>query len=257
MIMNLNLHQTGLNGPGDHAMLSMMPVNGRTEITWTDLEATSQDQGVGWGVIARTGDDHAASAATMSHNGKTIVYTSTVAAGAGTISNDGPLYTVPYGNRQGGVAQPVVGANDPASHYYYPSFSADDQLLAMNLIPTGQSSYNNAGAEVYIVPAAGGTATRLAANDPPVCLGAKSPGVTNSWPKWSPSVGTVNGKTYYFLVFSSTRNAATQGPQLYVSPIVVEGGKVTTYAALYLWNQPEMEHNHTPAWDVFQLKPPS
>ncbi len=241
---------------GDHTMLTMMPINGRTEITWTDLEATSTAEGQGWGVIARTGDDHAASAATMSHNGKNIVYTSTAKADSGTVSRWGGLFTVADANRLGGAAQPVAGASDPAYHYFYPSFSADDQLLAMNQIPTGQTSYNNAVSEVYVVPAAGGTATRLAANDPPACLGAKSPGVTNSWPKWSPSVGTVKGKTYYFLVFSSTRNPASKGPQLYVSPIVVEGGKVTTYAALYLWNQPELENNHTPAWDVFQLQPP-
>lgn len=242
--------------PGDRTMLTMMPINGRTEITWTDLEATSTAEGQGWGVIARTGDDHAASAATMSHNGKTIVYTSTGNAASGTVSTSGALFTVPFANRKGGAAQPVAGASDPAYHYFYPSFSADDQLLAMNQISAGQTSYNNPVAEVYVVPAAGGTATRLAANDPPACLGVKSPGLTNSWPKWSPSVGTVKGKTYYFLVFSSTRNPASSGPQLYVSPIVVEGGKVTTYAAIYLWNQPELENNHTPAWDVFQLQPP-
>lgn len=242
--------------PGDHTMLSMMPINGRTEITWTDLEATGTAEGEGWGVIARTGDDRAASAATMSHDGKTIVYTSASSSGAGTISNDGALFTVPYGNRQGGAAQPVSGANDPGYHHFYPSFSADDQLLALNRIPAGQSSYNNPTAEVYVVPAAGGTPTRVVANDPPACLGVKSPGITNSWPKWSPSVSTVKGKTYYFMVFSSTRNPATNGPQLYVSPIVVENGVVTTYAALYLWNQPEHENNHTPAWDVFKLQPP-
>ncbi len=242
---------------GDHTMLSMMPINGRSEITWTDLEATGTTQGQGWGIIARTGDDRAASAATMSHDGKTIVYTSASSSGAGTISTDGALFTVPYANRQGGAAQPVAGASEAAYHHFYPSFSADDQLLALNRIPAGQTSYNNPTAEVYVVPAAGGTATRLIANDPPACLGTKSPGITNSWPKWSPSVGTVKGKSYYFLVFSSTRNPGSNGPQLYVSPIVVENGTVTTYAALYLWNQPELENNHTPAWDVFKLQPPS
>ncbi len=94
---------------GDHTMLSMMPVNGRTEITWTDLEATGTAQGEGWGVIARTGDDHAASAATMSHDGKTIVYTSTSNSGAGTISTDGALFTVPYTNRQAARPNPSPG----------------------------------------------------------------------------------------------------------------------------------------------------
>ena len=37
-------------------------------------------------------------------------------------------------------------------------------------------------------------------------------------------------------------------------PVLVDGeGKITTYPALYLWNQPQGEANHTPAWDLFQL----
>jgi hypothetical protein len=56
-------------------------------------------------------------------------------------------------------------------------------------------------------------------------------------------------------VFSSTRDPGGN-PQLYVTPIVVEGGKVSTYHALYLWNQPATENNHTPAWDVFKIPPP-
>ena len=46
-------------------------------------------------------------------------------------------------------------------------------------------------------------------------------------------------------------------PQLYVAPVVVdEAGEtptVVTYPALYLWNQPAAENNHTPAWDVFLI----
>jgi hypothetical protein len=242
---------------GDEIMLSMIPLNGRTEITWTDLEATSTNQGEGWGILARNGDDHAASGAQFSHDGKTIVYTSATSSGAGVISNDGALFTVPWNAKQGGSAAPVTGAADPAYHHYYPIFSPDDALIAFNRINAGESSYNNANAEVFVIPQAGGTAVRIAANDPPACLGVTSPGVTNSWPKWAPEVNDANGRSYYFLVFSSTRNAASNGPQLYVAPIVVEGGVITTYPALYLWNQPEAEHNHTPAWDVFQLKPPN
>jgi hypothetical protein len=241
---------------GDHTMLSMLPVAGKTEIVWTDLEATSTAQGTGWGVIARMGDANAASAGVFSRDGSKIVYSSTSSAGAGVITSDGALYTVPYANRAGGAATPLMGANDAAYHHFYPTFAADDRLIAFNRVAAGQSSYNDPTAEVFVVPSAGGTATRLAANDPPACLGKPSPGITNSWPKWSPEVKGSPTSLYYFLVFSSTRNAATMGPQLYVAPIVVTNGVVKSYAALYLWNQPEMEHNHTPAWDVFQLPPP-
>ena len=93
---------------------------------------------------------------------------------------------------------------------------------------------------------------RIAANTPPLCTGEVSPGVDNSWPKWSPLVETKNGKQYYWLTFSSTRSLNGK-PQLYVSAITVEGDVITTYPALYLWNQPANESNHTPAWDDFQI----
>ena len=102
------------------------------------------------------------------------------------------------------------------------------------------------------MPSDGGVATRLSANDPDQCASVTSPGLTNSWPKWSPEATTFGGKTYYWLTFSSTRGAGGK-PQLYVSPVVVEGGVPTTYPALYLWNQPVDEANHTPAWDVFEI----
>lgn len=243
---------------GDHVVLSMMPVvNNKTEIIWTDLEAKDPAQGVGWNILARAGDNGHASGAVFAHDGARLAYVSTNGTGAGVIANEGRIFTVPYGNRQGGPATALPGASDPAFNQYYPTFSSDDALVAFNRIPTGASSYNAAAAEVFVVPSAGGTATRLAANDPPACLTTKrSPGITNSWPKWSPEVRSANGKSYYFLVFSSTRNPSSTGPQLYVAPIVVDGATVKTYAALYLWNQPETENNHTPAWDVFQLPGP-
>jgi hypothetical protein len=92
-----------------------------------------------------------------------------------------------------------------------------------------------------------------------VCTKTSSPGVTNSWPKWAPAIGTVaDGRTFYWLVFSSTRDPySAGGPQLYLSALVIDGaGHWTTYGALYFWNQPETEHNHTPAWDYFQIPPP-
>jgi hypothetical protein len=242
---------------GDRVVLTMLPVAGKSEIVWTDLEAKDAAQGVGWDVLLRDADANGAASASWSHDGKKVVYTSASNVGAGVIANNGKIYTVPYANRKGGTATPLVGAADAAYTQFYPTYSADDRLVAFNRVANGESSYNNKNAEVFVVPESGGAATRLAANDPPACLTtAKSPGVTNSWPKWSPEVKSSGGKDYYFLVFSSTRNAASKGPQLYVAPIVVQGGVIKTYAALYLWNQPEAENNHTPAWDVFQLPGP-
>jgi hypothetical protein len=95
-----------------------------------------------------------------------------------------------------------------------------------------------------------------------MCTNKVSPGVTNSWAKWSPSAQYVPalGKTYYWFVFSSTRypvGAAVGNPQLYISALVVDSaGNTTTYHSLYLWNQPPGQANHTPAWDYFQIPPP-
>jgi hypothetical protein len=242
--------------PGDRVQAMMYRVNARWEIAWVDIEATSQAQGVAWGVFARNGDPNPAGLASFSHDGTRLAYYSSPDVDAAVFANFGDIYTVEYGNRAGGAATPVPGASDPSLNEFYPVFSPDDQLLAFNRVPAGQINYNSPDSEVFVIPAAGGQAVRLAANDPPACLGLTSPGVTNSWPRWAPEKKSANGKDYYFLIFSSTRNITSGGPQLYVSPVVISGGTMTTYAAIYLWNQPESENNHTPAWDTFALPIP-
>lgn len=237
---------------GDHLMLSGLPVDGKTQIVWTDLEATSTDRGKAWVVLPRVGDEgNAAGGAAWSHDGTKVAYFSAPVIGAGIIDGTGQsdLFVVPWNDKKGGTATPLY--KDGAWASFYPQFSADDALVAFTRVPRGETTYNNAKAEIMVIPAAGGTPTRLAANDPVSCIGGASPGITNSWPKWSPAATISGGKTYYWLTFSSTRGSGS--PQLYVAPIVVSGGTVTTYPALYLWNQPATEHNHTPAWDVFAL----
>jgi hypothetical protein len=224
---------------------------------WIDLEA--QTLGAATGVIARNGDPRHAGAPAWSHDGKTIAYVSTNAIRDGRLDN-GPadIYMVPYNAKAGGNATPLAGASDPGVEEYYPAYSPDDALIVFSRIPNGENMYNNGKAEVYVIASSGGTASRLLANDPPACTGKKSPGVTNSWPKWAPSVGTASGgRTFYWVVFSSIR-APAGNPQLFVTPILVEqgGAKVTTFHALYLWNQPENENNHTPAWDYFKIPQP-
>ena len=237
-----------------------------TNLVWIDVEATTP--GAARGVIARTGNAPAAGtlagAPTFSHDGKSIVYVATNHTADGRLGgyyqsqtdngSRADLYTVPYANRAGGAIAPLSGAAEANVQEYYPAFSPDDTLVAFNRAPNDTNMYNQAQAELYVISSQGGTPTRLAANDPPACSGKTSPGVTNSWPKWAPSVETVNGRTYYWIVFSSTRTGAN--PQLFISPVVVENGQTKTYAALYLWNQAPDEGNHTPAWEYFKLPPP-
>jgi hypothetical protein len=129
---------------------------------------------------------------------------------------------------------------------------------------------------------------RLKANDPVACTNSKSPGVQNTWPKWAPLPNTgsstqagnqaMDGKLYYWVTFSSTRATActvtaTSGApntlcngtqssadlgraQLYVAGIVVDpsnGNAITTYPAIYMWNQDGALNNLIPAWDYFPI----
>lgn len=238
---------------GDRVQVMQYLVNSKWELAWTDLEAQSQAQDVGWGIFTRSGDARPVGLASFSHDGTRLAYCSASKVDAAVFVTDGDIFTVDYNNRKGGEAKPVPGASDPAYNEFYPVFSPDDRLIAYDRVPVGVTNYNSAPAEVFVVPTTGGEAVRLAGNDPPACTQKKSPGVTNSWPRWAPDKSTAGDKEYYFLVFSSTRNGASGGPQLYVSPVVASGGTIKTYAALYLWNQPENENNHTPAWDSFDL----
>jgi hypothetical protein len=295
------------------------PYTGKDELIWVNLAAEGTPptnnndnaipkaliaaQGTGWGVITRTGDTAGAVLPDFSHSGQTVVYTSTDATADGHVGvqpnkNVQPptkvdLYTVPFA---GGTASPVMGAAEADHAEYYPDYAADDALIAFTRVSNfktlfaaaqnddGRKIYYRPEAEVYVVKASGGTAMRLDANDPPMCSGDASPGVRNAWPKWSPIVRTANGKKYYFLVFSSARQApanikSKEGTdampvqpmsQLYMTAIVDDGaGNLTTYGASYLWNQRYLvsgtaddpmlsdfvQSNVTPAWDEFQAPP--
>jgi len=263
-------------------------------------------QGSGWDIIQRTGDPNGAVLPDWSHDGQHIVYTSTDSTADGHVGvqpgkNVQPptvvdLYTVPFAAGLGGAATPVAGASEAAHAEYYPDYSADDALLAFTRVSNfkqvfsaaasdeGRKIYYRPEAEVFVVRASGGEAQRLEANTPAACAGETSPGVYNSWPKWSPIVREANGKKYYFLIFSSARESPakvkdksgndTSSPmsQLYMAALVDEGGTLTSYGAAYLWNQQYLvtpnaakpdaptiadfvQNNVTPAWDEFQAPP--
>ncbi len=154
-------------------------------------------------------------------------------------------------------ATPLTGANDSGANESYPSWSSDDALIAFTRTDNFSSnppSYDNESAEVWVVGSNGSPATRLRANDPPTCGNpGVSPGVTNSWPKWAPTSESQGGRSYYWITFSSRRGTARL-PQIYVAPVVVTETGIETYPAIYLWNQPANESNHTPAWDTLQIE---
>jgi hypothetical protein len=293
---------------------------GTHQLAWFDMEATATinvavtnmpdygpplmdrqaaalaAKGTAWNTIA-TGDTDSAVLPNMSHLGDKIVYVTTDYAPDGH-----PDYTatradvkiVGYNNRAGGTSQPLAGASDANLLEYYPSFSADDKWITFTKAPkpggtSPDGPYYNRFGEIMVIPSAGGTATRLAANDPNSCAGdVPSRGVINSWPKWSPDAFSAHGKTYYFVIFSSARkygdefakqfqlptseastfSGLNDSSQLWLGAVVVDDttGAVETYPALYVWNQNRLASNTgvgtgiqfsnlTPAWDPFTLPP--
>jgi hypothetical protein len=254
----------------------------------------AQSKGGGWDIVHRNGDPQSAITPDWSHDGERIAYTSTDDTADGHLDQAtvADIYTVPFGAGAGGAATPVGGASDANFFEYYPDFSADDAFIAFNRVARsavggGQQVYYRPESEIYVVPSAGGTAMRMKANDPPSCGGEASPGVYNSWPKWSPIVRTgpdgqkYAGKKYYFFTFASARKYTQQfsvgggqngsgsrlASQLYLGTLVVNpDGSIDSYPALYLWNQsfitsdgsdvkPLQMSNLTPAWDEFVVPP--
>jgi hypothetical protein len=199
---------------------------------------------------------------------------------------------IPYNSRgaglggMGGTAIALPGASDPAFNEYYPAWSPDDTLIAFNRVPSGLLMYNQPAADLFVVPSDGNAATcdgvaaaqcNLKANVPVTCTGSTDGTVQNTWPKWAP-LPTSNGNTgsdgnhYYWVTFSSTRingctmpgsnvcsaadvANATGKSQLYVAGIVTSpnGSVITTFPAIYLWNQDFLDNNLIPAWDYFPL----
>jgi Tol biopolymer transport system component len=227
-------------------------------------------KGQQFGEIARSGDSNGAACPSWSHNGETIVYSSTNGGNQDGRLNKGAtnLWSVPFNNGDGGTAKAISGASESAWEEYYPAFSPDDKYLLFNRVPSGQIMYANQQAEIFVIPSSGGTATKLRANTPNSCSKKTSPGVNNHFPKWSPTWQVVDGKTYYWIIFSSNQAdippATTNQPQavnkqvmisqLYMTAMVVDSsGNITTYPAVYLWTQDPTTVNTTPVWENLEI----
>jgi len=280
-------------------------------------------EGSAWGVIvSETGSISNPAAAKLSNRIAYSVSESSLDGHPDWHNNTADIKIVDLASPRGtGTGTALAGASSPSILEYYPAFSSDDQFIAFTgaAAPTNTTRcaqgknvdrtadpeaspakcdnfskdlganpdgpYYNRNGEIFIVPAAGGTAHRLRGNDPVVCGGQASPGVLNSWPKWSSMVRTddATGKKYYFVIFSSAREYPAQfdltpteftppiqatSSQLYMSVIEHDPttGVTTSYAAIYLWNQnylsigggayePLQTANLTPAWEDFSIPP--
>jgi|GEM_PF-517747 len=221
-----------------------------------------------YGVIARTGDSNGAAFPSWSHDGTTVVYSSTKGGCLDGRLEKGAtdLYAVPF---EGGVATPVPGAAELGWEEYYADHSADDRMLAFDRVPAGEVMYANPHAELYMLPLGSapgaGAAIRLAANDPIQCTGMTSPGINNHYPRWAPAAPSYNGRTYYWMVFASNRadlpavtslydGRARAVTQIYLTAVTLENGRYTTYGSIYVWWQPQAI-NTTPVWSNLTIPP--
>lgn len=258
--------------------------------------------GTAFGLIALNGESRSAVTPSWSSDGQTIAYTSATNTQDGRLGKDQldvDIHLVPFNGGEGGTVTSLEGASDPNHAEYYPTFSPDNRLIVFNReenfkqtktvppnnVNNGSISIPGSGdksdiyyrpfAEVYVVESEGGDPLRLAANDPPSCTGQVSPGIINSWGKWSPDVNVSTNygarRSYYWVVFSSARAYPEQhnlpttqyspndvrSSQLYMSAVVrdEDTGVYTTYPAVYLWNQETESSNLTPAWDNFVIPP--
>lgn len=259
-------------------------------LAWFDLESAAAPaidngiatalRGTAWNWIYAPTTGLYAAAPSWSKDGTKVLFTMTDKVKSGRLGTSGNahLYTVPYSKTAPQAATPVPGDGSAAGKaQYYGVFSGDDKMIAYNELDATVAAqthppldsmdkdpldgmYAQPKTEIFVIPTTGGTKRRLAANDPPQCQGQMaSPGINNSWPKWSPSVETSGSRTYYWLIFSSWREGGkypTGGPiaQLYMTAVTVDEINIqTNYPAIYLWNQPATSSNHTPAWDRFQI----
>ena len=242
-----------------------------------DQQPIAQMSANNYGVIARNGDSNGVAFPTWSHDGSTIIYSSTNGGCMDGRLEKGAtdLYSVPYNNGSGGDAKPVPGASDKGYEEYYAAYSPDNTMVVFDRIPSGGVMYANPSAEIYFVPLGSapgaGTAVRLAANDPVSCTGKSSPGINNHFPKWAPAATSYNGRTYYWIIYSSNRagiscvKSSYDGichdiSQLYLTAISVENGTYKTYKSIYLWWQAPPKDanpmvNTTPVWDMITIPP--
>lgn len=260
--------------PSGGKTLAWFDLTAQVDLPWTANggaalnTAIAAAEGTAWGRLPLLGENNAAIAPSFSHDGTKVVYTSATTEQDGRIGDNNSavdVHVVPFNGGKGGAITPLSGAAEANAAEYYPAYSANDALVAFNRVSPMDAAamYYRKEGEIFVVPAAGGTATRLIANDPPACDGEKSPGVTNSWAKWSPTVPSLNGKNYYFLIFSSARKyegnfvitGGAPSSQLYMAAIVEDTATHTlaSYGSVYLWNQDAKTSNLTPAWDTFKI----
>jgi len=251
--------------------------------------AVTAAKGSSWGLLA-TGDKNVSNVSpSFNPAGDTIAYVATDFSSTGepdARATKADIRLVPYNDHKGGTSQPLSGASEPSSLEYQPTFSADGKFIAFTRAAAGgpDGAFRNRSAELMVIPASGGSATRLLANEPNACAADSTPlALINGSPAWDPSPVHRDGRSYYFLLFTSARKYADEfsaqfqldgldltnkpraSTQLYLTTIVVDDatGSIASYPAIYIWNQnriaasgaPTAYAAITPVWGTTALAP--
>ncbi|MBM4392953.1 MAG: hypothetical protein FJ090_17645 [Deltaproteobacteria bacterium] len=153
---------------------------------------------------------------------------------------NGEIVRVPWDGTTLGAPEIIVEAQ-PGYNLYYPEYSPDGEWVVFNR-STGNSA-SNIDAELFVVPAAGGTPIRLDAANGTGELG-------NSWARWAP----LPDDDVLWLGFSSRRGyevAGTTEPQIWVTrvdPAAAREGRDPSTTPYWLPGQDPDTNNHVPIW---------
>lgn len=85
------------------------------------------------------------------------------------------LYTLPFNNGRGGIAEPLLGASNNGRSNSFPKYSPDGKWIIY--VQAKNGLLMRPDSKLYIIPARGGEARRLKCNTP----------LMNSWHSWSPN----------------------------------------------------------------------
>lgn len=135
---------------------------------------------------------------------------------------------------------------------YYPSWSPDGKWLAVTR-STGDSSYNNTAAEVWVVKADG--------TQPPIQV-TTGGGTADSWARWVPEASTVGDEPVFFLTFSSIRPFGARlpdggRPQIWFTPFFPARASSGAYAVGQPFRAPFQSidaSNHAAQWTAGVLR---
>ena len=185
-----------------------------------------------------------------------------------SISN-GSIFTVGFTGTGFGTTKAIVQPSSSMEDNYYPTFSPDGNFVAFNRshMPdvtnsqgmTGPGdSYDAADAELWIVPAKGGT---------PVALSAINQIPGNSWSKWAPFVHHFGGRTILWITFSSARpyglhgvsGGSTPNTQIWMAAVDVaklQAGQDPAFPTFWLPFQDFSTDNHIPQWATTVARQP-